>query len=142
MMKVFICIILFISLTYAVSCLDNQYVSLTGECQSCSSHCSSCFDAESCQRCEFGYELRKDQSGKFTCNKCGSHCALCSMGVCTQCEDDYAIKDGECEEVIDNSKTVILILGIIVAVVVIAIGADIMISFILKKTVWAQSDKK
>lgn len=68
-----------------------------GRCYSCSEihkNCTSCSELV-CKSCLDGYYL--DQSKE--CEKCSlNNCLKCSSAnQCTNCEEDYALKDGKCE---------------------------------------------
>ena len=134
-------VIQFIQSSVAVECKSNQYIDIAETCQNCSLHCTSCFDSKSCQRCEDAYEMARNAEGNYFCSPCVENCKKCSLGVCYECAkfyelkevDENGVKKFKCEAIKDNSKTVILILGIIVAVVVVVIAVDILVCFILNK---------
>ena len=123
---------LFIFLSKSQSCNENQYLTKDNKCEDCKNHCSSCFDEKTCQRCEDGYELGMLKEEEIGCMQCPVGCDLCTLGMCTKCNIKYNFVDGVCEEIYDNSKTVILILGVIAAVVVVIISLDVFISYIYK----------
>ncbi|ELP95186.1 hypothetical protein EIN_429620 [Entamoeba invadens IP1] len=125
-------LVLCITLALSAVCKDGEYTDVDSTCKACPEHCSSCLDSKLCQRCAPGYEFQVKDS-TFVCAKCTDDCVYCSAGVCSVCRDSYVVKDGKCNEVVDNSKLVIGILGGIVAIVVIVIGVDILVSFIMKK---------
>ena len=135
-MKFIITLLLLIHFTLAQDCKSNQYKNATGSCQNCTANCESCLDKYSCQKCADRYELRHISDKVYGCAPCSdANCKRCSVGVCAECDKHYVLIDGgKCEFVPDNSKTVILILGIIVAAVVIIIAVDILIGFIRNKS--------